>query len=87
MPDSDVDPLKLGDVAKMRYAADLIRREHPGPDGLLFWTSVAAYLDDASHMRDGPRGWVEESDWRRLRQAEDIATGYILLSRASADGG
>ena len=86
MTDGDVDPLKLHDVAKMRYAADLIRREHPGPDGLLFWTSVAAYLDDASHMRDGRRGWIEEEDFPRFRQAEDIATGYLLLPRLNADG-
>jgi hypothetical protein len=87
MPENDVDPLKLHDVAKMQYAADLIRREHSGDNEGLFWTSVAAYLDDASHMRDGPRGWVEESDWHRFRQAEHIATGYIRLPRPDADGG
>lgn len=80
MPD-DLDPEILPPVEKIRYAEQLIRREHSEADAdWQFWGNVADQLKLAVEIpqRGAPARF-------KFNRAQDMATGYIRMSaQASA---
>lgn len=75
------DPELLGPVEKIRHAEQLIRREHRiVDDDWLFWGRVADHLNDIAHVPELTS--QRQRDWREFNHAQDMATGYIRMSRA-----
>jgi hypothetical protein len=80
------DPEMLDPVEKIRYAEQLIRAEHRIlDDEWLFWGNLADHLNYIAHV---PEKTVQRpSDRREFNRAQDMATGYIRMSAASAAAG
>lgn len=80
--DEAFDPELLDPVEKIRYAEQLIRREHRVlGDDYLFWGKVADYLNTTANIPTMISNLVRNSDWREFRRAQDMATGYIQMSK------
>lgn len=79
----DFDPEMLGPVEKIRYAEELIRREHRVlDDDWLFWGNLADHLNAAACI---PEKTVHRpAEWREFNRAQDIATGYIRMAARKA---
>jgi hypothetical protein len=79
--DAGNDPEMLPPVEKIRYAEQLMRREHRvlGPD-YLFWGNLADYLNVAANIPERTNN--KERDWREFNRAQDMATGYIRMSQS-----
>lgn len=76
--DSQPDPEMLDPVEKIRYAEQLIRREHRiAGDDYLFWGNVADHLNMAALI---PTYAAGRQDWCEFNRAQDMATGYIRMS-------
>jgi hypothetical protein len=87
MPDDDFDPEMLGPVEKIRYAEELIRREHRVlDDDYLFWGHLGDHLNFIAHVPE--KADQRPSDRRSFNRAQDMATGYIRMSaRAAKEAG
>jgi hypothetical protein len=81
--DEQPDPEDLEPVAKIRHAEFLMRREHRvlAPD-YLFWGGVAGYLSNAANIPS--KTGNKPADHREFNRAQDIATGYIQMSKRLA---
>ena len=74
------DPEMLEPAEKIRYAEQLIRRQHPVMgDDYLFWGNVADYLNEAANLPERT-GDKRPGKWREFNRAQDMATGYIRMS-------
>lgn len=79
---AESDPELLNPVEKIRYAERLIRRDHHIlDDDWLFWGKVADHLNEMATIPErNAMDWPGK--WRGFNRAQDIATGYIRMSRA-----
>lgn len=72
------DPEMLPPQEKIRYAEQLIRRQHRVvDDDWMFWGNLAGYLNHAANIPSKIK-----PNWREFNRAEDVATGYIRMSLA-----
>ncbi len=76
----EADPEMLPPQEKIRFAEQLIRREHQvlGED-YLFWGNLADYLNDIAHTPDRT-GDKRPAKWRDFNHAQDMATGIIRMA-------
>lgn len=78
------DPEMLDPVEKIRYAEQLMRREHRVlGDDYLFWGNLADYLNMVAHTPE--KTGNTQHDWREFNRAQDMATGYIRMSARKKD--
>ena len=76
----DFDPEMLPAVEKIRYAEQLIRREHRIlDDDWIFWGNLADHLNMSALIPE--KTSQKQNDWRTFNRAQDIATGYIRMSK------
>jgi hypothetical protein len=75
------DPEMLPPQEKIRFAEQLIRREHrrPQAEDYLFWRNLADYLNDIVHTPDRT-GDKRPAKWRDFNCAQDMATGVIQMA-------
>jgi hypothetical protein len=77
------DPELLGPQDLIRYAEQLIRREHHLADaGWDFWRHLA---DQLNWMAGIPDRTGTRINWTEFNRAHSIAVGYLRMSRASQE--
>jgi hypothetical protein len=82
MTETEHDPEMLEPVERIRYAEQLIRREHRVlDDDYLFWGNVADHLNEAANIPS--KTAHTPGTWREFNRAQDMATGYIRMSRSA----
>jgi hypothetical protein len=76
----------LEPIERIRYAEQLMRREHRVLDeDYLFWGNLADYLNTAANIPE--KTTHKPSDWREFNRAQDMATGYIRMSARRGTAG
>lgn len=82
-PRPDLDPEMLPAPEKIRYAEQLIRRDHLVLDNdWMFWGNLADALNLAALIPQ--KTVVTTSDWREFNRFQDMAIGYIRMAAAAA---
>ena len=77
--EEEFDAEMLPPIEKIRYAEQLIRREHRVvEDNWMFWGNLADYLNHAANIPGKTK--PTSADWREFNRAQNIAIGYIRMT-------